>query len=1128
MDEPNGAEAWGNIPADGISPIHRPTSAPPVMELTQQLNGTDLAHQGFPGMDPAYFGVVSDGSDPRDPSVSGFFADSSKLGYLSGPVAQDDFMTGTHSSEQRSQNGASESFGASTSGHPQYHQHMMPTAHSHMSHYAMHQGAPQAMSMAPGGVAYFGMPNPGMSAHMAGYHGNMNGPMAQAYGYQGYMAGASANGTSQMPPEMMYRQGAVPAGYFGYSHFQPSDSHMYGYGGPMQQAGAPQGRAHSVGGEDAAKQVPFVLHGMPRAGYGGYSPNMGLSASPPSEGPSWNKSSPRGKRTAFKGQKPNSEVSLSSSTEDLLSLAGKPHLIKDLGPSGSLEFSGSLAELPLMNSPSPGPHSPRSPQHARKHIKVQQRNNSNGGGGYKATESGNRLQSADLALNGAGRGAQNGATGSHPMPIGWSGVQHANVDDMSGLLAGVHLGAPSAPMPVSALAMNSGMAHPEFVMGSGSPIMARMHHPAAANGNAAPGSHTNGGAQICHYYTMGMCGKGDKCRYVHVEESGSGRRTPRAPAVSPVSFGAETPNAALASGAMHMQGVPHAQASGANHLGAHASMMLAPGQSSVVGSLVAMPTSAIGQAPLIASPMDSLLVGGANASGTASNTGSGASASSAASANAQNAQNAQVLASMRYSNATLEECVGQIFQMCKDQYGCRFLQKKLDEDKTSMTCDIIFGEILPEVVDLMSDPFGNYLCQKLIEKCTPTQRLAIVRGVSGSLVQISKNMHGTRAVQKTIEQLGSSEEVRFIREALKGSVVALIQDLNGNHVIQKCIHRLEPNDNQFIYDAVAHHCVQVATHRHGCCVMQRCIDHSSNQQKMQLIEEIKNNALSLVQDQFGNYVVQYVLDLGMESVCESLATNLLGHLYYLSTQKFSSNVVEKCLKVGNAATVQMMSRELAEFQTDPAHPVFPQTPHEDPLICLLQHPFGNYVVQTALQVAQVKAPTEWHLIATRIRPLIPTLRSNTYVKRVQGLLLQTSAKQAAEAGTLALEGHGALAAAALGSSPPNSTPTSGTTSPSLLAGSHANAIAANPMETAETIQASTHHLISSDRHHQQHHHHQHQNQHQTHNGHHQHQSHNSHHHSSRNNRSQNGHARHTSNSGNKEQHARGAYEQRRH
>lgn len=171
-------------------------------------------------------------------------------------------------------------------------------------------------------------------------------------------------------------------------------------------------------------------------------------------------------------------------------------------------------------------------------------------------------------------------------------------------------------------------------------------------------------------------------------------------------------------------------------------------------------------------------------------------------------------------------------------------------------------------------------------------------------------MHGTRAVQKTIEHLGSPEEIRLIREALKGSVVGLIQDLNGNHVIQKCIHKMEPNDNQFIYDAVAQHCIQVATHRHGCCVMQRCIDHASDQQKLQLVTEIKNNALSLVQDAFGNYVVQYVLDLGMEDICEALARNLGGHLFYLSTQKFSSNVVEK---------VQMLSLARQQVQSRISH-----------------------------------------------------------------------------------------------------------------------------------------------------------------------------------------------------------------
>ena len=86
--------------------------------------------------------------------------------------------------------------------------------------------------------------------------------------------------------------------------------------------------------------------------------------------------------------------------------------------------------------------------------------------------------------------------------------------------------------------------------------------------------------------------------------------------------------------------------------------------------------------------------------------------------------------------------------------------------------------------------------------------------------------------------------------ALESNVVDLIQDLNGNHVIQRCLNRLVPADNQFVvrlevglwelliiiicfqYNAVADHCMDVATHRHGCCVMQRCIDHASDAQKV--------------------------------------------------------------------------------------------------------------------------------------------------------------------------------------------------------------------------------------------------------------------------------------------------------
>jgi Pumilio-family RNA binding repeat len=129
--------------------------------------------------------------------------------------------------------------------------------------------------------------------------------------------------------------------------------------------------------------------------------------------------------------------------------------------------------------------------------------------------------------------------------------------------------------------------------------------------------------------------------------------------------------------------------------------------------------------------------------------------------------------------------------------------------------------------------------------------------------------------------------------ALTPNVVTLIKDLNGNHVIQKCLHRLNATDNQFIYDAVSRHCVEVATHRHGCCVLQRCIDHASISQRAQLVTEVTHHALPLVQDPFGNYVVQYVLDLGDAAFSDALIRRFIGNVCTLSVQKFSSNVIEK-------------------------------------------------------------------------------------------------------------------------------------------------------------------------------------------------------------------------------------------
>ncbi|TKA69765.1 hypothetical protein B0A49_05219 [Cryomyces minteri] len=209
----------------------------------------------------------------------------------------------------------------------------------------------------------------------------------------------------------------------------------------------------------------------------------------------------------------------------------------------------------------------------------------------------------------------------------------------------------------------------------------------------------------------------------------------------------------------------------------------------------------------------------------------------------------------RFANVQLESLQGEIYGLCKDQHGCRYLQKKL-EDRNPEHVQLIFLETNEHVTELMTDPFGNYLCQKLLEY--------------------------TNNEQRTIE---------MIIDALRNEVVQLIQDLNGNHVIQKCLNHLTSEDAQFIFDA-------------------RCIDHASGHQKAYLVAQITNNAFALVQDPFGNYVVQYILDLGEPAFSKPLCLSFCGNIAVLSKQKFSSNVIEKCIRTADADTRRLMIEEM--------------------------------------------------------------------------------------------------------------------------------------------------------------------------------------------------------------------------
>ncbi|RKP32228.1 ARM repeat-containing protein [Metschnikowia bicuspidata] len=326
----------------------------------------------------------------------------------------------------------------------------------------------------------------------------------------------------------------------------------------------------------------------------------------------------------------------------------------------------------------------------------------------------------------------------------------------------------------------------------------------------------------------------------------------------------------------------------------------------------------------------------------------------------------------KYANATLDDFANDICSICKDQHGCRFLQRHLDlgsdasvsgDTRTDDVATVVFNAIHTQIVELMVDPFGNYLVQKLFEKVTAPQRLVLVRTAAPEFIRIALDAHGTRALQKLVEQVLMPEEVRHIVESLAPHVVALSRDLNGNHVVQKCLQRLRPEHNQFVFDAAAASCKEIAMHRHGCCVLQRCLDHGNDAQRQQLSLRVAENATSLSLDPYGNYVVQYVLARGDECSIGIILDHIRANIVALSVHKFGSNVIEKTLRTRkwSELVIELLLANGAQ------------------LLVLLNDAYGNYVLQTALDVANA---TNLSKLAYSLQPLLPGVKNTPHGRRI--------------------------------------------------------------------------------------------------------------------------------------------------
>ena len=281
--------------------------------------------------------------------------------------------------------------------------------------------------------------------------------------------------------------------------------------------------------------------------------------------------------------------------------------------------------------------------------------------------------------------------------------------------------------------------------------------------------------------------------------------------------------------------------------------------------------------------------------------------------------------------------------LIKDQSGCRFLQERMNTNKTFME-NKLFPTIKNNLFELGCDAFGNYFLQALMDILSYENLNLFLDLIKNDFKNMCINQHGTRVIQKVIDIVASDKNFSSKLENILNTkeLGIIIKSPYGNHIIQKYITSIQFKElTKFIYDYVLINFMDIAESKHGVCVIQKCVSEGDINQMVKLYDLILQNFEELIKDEFGNYLIQYIL-LNIKSkekfnevspIIKKIENNLISICKY----KFSANVIEKCLENGDNYLKQYLLECILNK-------------YKDNIIELLLDQYGIYIIQKAIKL----------------------------------------------------------------------------------------------------------------------------------------------------------------------------------
>ena len=187
-----------------------------------------------------------------------------------------------------------------------------------------------------------------------------------------------------------------------------------------------------------------------------------------------------------------------------------------------------------------------------------------------------------------------------------------------------------------------------------------------------------------------------------------------------------------------------------------------------------------------------------------------------------------------YLNESLEYLAFNILPLSQDQAGCRFLQEKIESNPKTST-KLFFNSLLPNIITIMKDPFGNYLVQKLYPYLSPEEFNIILDKISNDIFDLCSNNHATRCIQNLMNYLSNPDLVNKFLTFFKPHIIPLLEDIHGMHIINKFFY-LHPECSYDINKIILENCSLLATHKHGCFFLQKILEGPDKPFKSELIK----------------------------------------------------------------------------------------------------------------------------------------------------------------------------------------------------------------------------------------------------------------------------------------------------